>query len=84
MQVLTPGMGKPKTSMMPTPHALASAQSRLMPGMLSHPLDVNMGMLDSMDTIPAHFGSSGLLGSHMGVQSDELTMDLRRDMLRTR
>ncbi|KAK9787995.1 hypothetical protein WJX73_009513 [Symbiochloris irregularis] len=87
-QMLTPSMSKPKTPLLPTPHALASAQARMMPGMLSHPMDANMGMLDSMDTIPAHFGNGEgmgrFLGNHMGVQSDELTMDLRREMLRTR
>ena len=93
IQALTPMTAKPGMPAKPgglTPHALGASRlgGSVLPGHgLYQPLDVNMGMLDPLDSIPAHFGNGNTGGGYpgqLGLQSDDSTLELRRDMLRTR
>ena len=61
----------------PAPSRLAVNHMHGQGGPLYQPLEVGMGMLDPLDSIPAHFGQ-------LGLGADESTLDLRRNVLRTR
>ncbi|MCJ1464008.1 hypothetical protein MMC07_002618 [Pseudocyphellaria aurata] len=62
-----------------TPHHPSA--SRLGASMPSYQApDTGMSLMDPLDSIPAYFGGHGGLG----MQNDESTMELRRNMLRTR